>query len=103
MHLLGNRSPRQPHSPPARPDPLAGLIETVAEADEGVGENRVTHLVLSRKAREGVVLVIKGTTVRVVAERFEPGKVALGVWAPRDVAVHREEVYQAIAGREPAA
>jgi carbon storage regulator len=53
-------------------------------------------LVLSRKKNESIV--IKGDiTITVVEIRGD--KVRLGIVAPKDVAVHREEVWEAIHGK----
>jgi carbon storage regulator len=55
-------------------------------------------LVLSRKKNESVVL---GTDVVVTVIEVRGDKVRLGIVAPKDVPVHREEVYEAIHGRKP--
>jgi carbon storage regulator len=56
-------------------------------------------LVLSRKCGEGIVIG-DGITVAVLAT--EGGRVKLGIVAPAEIPVHREEVYQRI-GDCPAA
>ncbi len=53
-------------------------------------------LVLSRK--HGESLVIRDDIIITVVE-IRGDKVRLGVVAPRDVSVHRQEVYEAIHGR----
>ena len=50
-------------------------------------------LVLSRKVDQVVVI---GGNVRVMVVEVRGDKVRLGIDAPRDVPVHREEVYEAI-------
>jgi len=50
-------------------------------------------LILSRKAGEKIVIG-DGITIEVVDVRSD--RVRLGISAPKDVPVHREEVYQAI-------
>ncbi len=50
-------------------------------------------LVLSRKENEGIVIG-DGIVVRVMG--IEDGRVRLGIEAPREVSIHREEVYEAI-------
>jgi carbon storage regulator len=50
-------------------------------------------LVLSRKENEGIVIG-EGIVVRVMG--IEDGRVRLGIEAPREVPVHREEVFEAI-------
>jgi len=52
-------------------------------------------LVLSRKKNESIV--IAGDIVITVVE-VRGDKVRLGIVAPKDVPVHREEVYEAIHG-----
>ena len=49
-------------------------------------------LVLTRKVGESIRI----GDVKVVVERIRDDKVRLGVEAPLDIPVHREEVYQAI-------
>lgn len=55
-------------------------------------------LVLSRKKNESIV-INNDIVITVVEVRGD--KVRLGIVAPRDVAVHREEVYEAIHGAKP--
>lgn len=50
-------------------------------------------LVLSRAVDEAIVI---GADVRVTVTRISGDKVRLGIEAPREVTVHREEVYNAI-------
>ena len=54
-------------------------------------------LVLSRKKNESIV-INDNITVTVVEIRGD--KVRLGIVAPKDVPVHRQEVYDAIHGKE---
>ncbi|MGL4422156.1 MAG: carbon storage regulator CsrA [Gemmataceae bacterium] len=56
-------------------------------------------LVLSRKKNE--TIIINNDIVITVVE-IRGDKVRLGIVAPKDVSVHREEVYQAIHGGTPA-
>ena len=55
-------------------------------------------LVLSRKKNESIV-INNDITVTVVEIRGD--KVRLGIVAPKDVPVHRQEVYDAIHGKDP--
>lgn len=55
-------------------------------------------LVLSRKKNESIV-INNDITVTVVEIRGD--KVRLGIVAPREVPVHRQEVYDAIHGQPP--
>ena len=59
--------------------------------------------VLSRKKNESVVLGPPGQAlaVEVVVVEIRGDKVRLGIVAPKDVPVHREEVYEAIHGTKP--
>ena len=55
-------------------------------------------LVLSRKKNESIV-INNDVVITVIEVRGD--KVRLGIVAPKDVAVHREEVYEAIHGATP--
>ncbi|MCA9063449.1 MAG: carbon storage regulator CsrA [Planctomycetaceae bacterium] len=50
-------------------------------------------LVLSRKKDEKIVI---GDSIVLMVIEIRGDKVRLGIEAPRDVSVHREEVYEAI-------
>lgn len=50
-------------------------------------------LVLSRKKDEKIII---GDNVAIMVVDIQGDKVRLGIEAPREVSVHREEVYQAI-------
>ncbi|EMI40998.1 MULTISPECIES: carbon storage regulator CsrA [Pirellulaceae] len=50
-------------------------------------------LVLSRKKNESIVI---NNDIRIVVVEIRGDKVRLGVEAPREVPVHRHEVYEAI-------
>ena len=53
-------------------------------------------LVLTRKSNEDVVILLGGRKVRIRVLDAANGRVRLGIDAPRDVAVHREEVWNCI-------
>jgi carbon storage regulator len=57
-------------------------------------------LVLSRKKNESIVI---NNDVVITIVEIRGDKVRLGIVAPKDVPVHREEVYEAIHGAKPAA
>lgn len=50
-------------------------------------------LVLSRKQNDKIII---GDTITLMVVSIQGDKVRLGIEAPRDVSIHREEVYQAI-------
>ncbi len=50
-------------------------------------------LVLSRKKDEKIII---GDNIEIMVVEIQGDKVRLGIDAPREVTVHREEVYQAI-------
>jgi len=56
-------------------------------------------LVLSRKENEQIIIGDSQISVTVVEIRGD--KVRLGIEAPKDISVHRKEVYDAIKRREP--
>ncbi|MFN7811928.1 MAG: carbon storage regulator CsrA [Planctomycetia bacterium] len=55
-------------------------------------------LVLSRKKDESIVI---NDNITIVVVEIRGDKVRLGVEAPKDVPVHRREVFEAIARGEP--
>lgn len=54
-------------------------------------------LVLSRKKDEKIVI---GDNISIMVVEIRGDKVRLGIDAPRDVSVHRREVYEAIKRKE---
>ena len=57
-------------------------------------------LVLSRKKNEAIVI---NSDIVITIVEIRGDKVRLGIVAPKDVPVHREEVYEAIHGHKPEA
>jgi carbon storage regulator len=55
-------------------------------------------LVLSRKKDERIII---GDQITIMVIEIRGDKVRLGIQAPRDVSVHREEVYDAIQREQP--
>ncbi len=55
-------------------------------------------LVLSRKKDESIVI---NNDIVITIVEIRGDKVRLGIVAPKDVAVHREEIYEAIHGHKP--
>jgi carbon storage regulator len=56
-------------------------------------------LILTRKEGESLRL---GDDIKITVVSVKGGHVRLGVEAPRDVAVHREEIYERIANEDAA-
>jgi carbon storage regulator len=54
-------------------------------------------LVLSRKKNESIVI---NNDITIVVVEIRGDKIRLGIEAPKDVPVHRREVYDAIKSRE---
>jgi carbon storage regulator len=55
-------------------------------------------LVLSRKKNESIVI---NNDIIVTVVEIRGDKVRLGIVAPKEVPVHRQEIYEAIHGKEP--
>lgn len=53
-------------------------------------------LALTRRAGERLVVVANDIEVWITAVQCHDGRVRLGIEAPSEVAVHREEVYRAL-------
>jgi carbon storage regulator len=58
-----------------------------------LGLKEVFMLVLSRQSDETIII---GDNIRVTIVEVRGDKVRIGIDAPRDVAVHRQEIYDAI-------
>ncbi|MCA9078364.1 MAG: carbon storage regulator CsrA [Planctomycetaceae bacterium] len=56
-------------------------------------------LVLSRKKNESIVI---DDQIKITVVEIRGDKVRLGIEAPREVPIHRNEVYEAIHGQEDA-
>ena len=54
-------------------------------------------LVLSRKAEESMYI---GDDIKITVLDIRGGQVRIGITAPQDIKIHREEVYQRIAQEE---
>lgn len=55
-------------------------------------------LVLSRKKNESIV--INHNTIKITVVEIRGDKVRLGIEAPREIDVHRQEVYEQIHGKK---
>ena len=51
-------------------------------------------LVLSRLEQEGIQLSLGGKTVRILVVRIDRNKVRLGIEAPQDVSIARDELLE---------
>jgi carbon storage regulator len=61
-------------------------------------EGYTPMLVLSRKKNESIVI---NNDILITVVEIRGDKVRLGIVAPKDVPVHRQEVYEAIHGHRP--
>ncbi|MCT4663305.1 MAG: carbon storage regulator CsrA [Tissierellales bacterium] len=50
-------------------------------------------LVLSRKKNESIMI---GKDIEIVVSEIEDGKVKLGIKAPKDIEIHRKEIFEEI-------
>lgn len=57
-------------------------------------------LILSRKKNESIMI---GKDIELVVVELEDGKVKLGIKAPRDVEIHRKEIFEEIQAENKAA
>ncbi len=55
-------------------------------------------LVLSRKVNQRIKI---GEDITIVIVQLDRDQVKIGIEAPREIGVHREEVYQRIQGSQP--
>lgn len=63
--------------------------------DKGRGERNV--LILTRKVGESIMI---GDSVEVKVLGLRAGQIKLGIEAPKDLKVHREEIYERIRAEE---
>jgi carbon storage regulator len=77
---------------PAEFPPTSGRHPGSASAR---AEKDALMLVLSRKNNESIVI---NNNIKVTVVEIRGDKVRLGIVAPRDIPVHREEVFEAIRG-----
>jgi carbon storage regulator CsrA len=64
-----------------------------SRAKHGAKPRRAAMLVLSRKTNQSIMI---GDAIRVIVVGFDGDQVKLGIEAPRDVPVHRFEIFQEI-------
>jgi len=63
------------------------------DAEPGDNTEDKTMLILQRKVGESVLI---GREIEILVVDLEGGKVRLGITAPLEVSVHREEIFRAI-------
>src|SRR5437588_10943959 len=81
------------------PGPLRARIVRILQVGPKTSEGYTAMLVLSRKKNESIVI---NNDVIVTVVEIRGDKVRLGIVAPKEVPVHRQEVYDAIHGKVPA-
>jgi carbon storage regulator len=67
------------------------MIESESPVDEYTGEPPM--LVVTRRPKEAVVI---GDDIMVVVLGVKGNEVRIGIRAPREVSVHREEIYERV-------
>lgn len=77
-----------------------GFCEGENQGSSGKRAKERTMLVLSRKKNESIVI---NDDITIVVVEIRGDKVRLGVEAPKEVPVHRREVFDAIHRNEPLA
>ena len=68
-------------------------FETASRMEPSVAKEWIEMLVLSRKKNESIVI---NDNINIVVVEIRGDKVRLGVEAPKEIPVHRREVYEAI-------
>lgn len=68
-------------------------FETASRMEPSVAKEWLEMLVLSRKKNESIVI---NDNINIVVVEIRGDKVRLGVEAPKEIPVHRREVYEAI-------
>ena len=60
-------------------------------------QNRLSMNIVTVPFEEPLILSVNGETIQIIAfKTLEHGNIKFGVEAPRSVAVHREEIFNAI-------
>jgi carbon storage regulator len=72
---------------------LAKLLNCHPDKADSLLRRRTIMLVLSRQSDEAIII---GDNIRVTIVEVRGDKVRIGIDAPRDVTVHRQEIYDAI-------
>jgi carbon storage regulator len=94
---MGQNSLASPCQPPDRKLLPHEVLDWNRESETVMGDRSITKewnmLVLSRKKNESIVI---NDDITIVVVEIRGDKVRLGVEAPKEVPVHRREVYDAI-------
>jgi len=72
---------------------LVNLVNSCRNQVDSVTHKEDFMLVLSRQSDETIII---GDNIRITIVEVRGDKVRIGIDAPRDVAVHRQEIYDAI-------
>ena len=80
-------------SKPRSAPPQTKLVISCRQVVDSVLHKEKFMLVLSRQSDETIII---GDNIRVTIVEVRGDKVRIGIDAPRDVAVHRQEIYDAI-------
>jgi carbon storage regulator len=94
MSLIISVLPKRYRIPYASRAYLWAQARESSRSKYGAQLGRASMLVLSRKINQSIMI---GSAVRVIVVGFEGDQVKLGIEAPRDVPVHRFEIFQEIA------
>src|SRR5437899_11715669 len=79
--------------------PCSGFVLSASlQVGPKISEGYTAMLVLSRKKNESIVI---NNDILITVVEIRGDKVRLGIVAPKDVPVHRQEVYEAIHGHRP--
>lgn len=80
------------------PAPMRVPAVRILQVGPKTSEGYTAMLVLSRKKNESIVI---NNDIVITVVEIRGDKVRLGIVAPKDVPVHRQEVYEAIHGHRP--
>src|SRR6476646_3131467 len=80
------------------PAPGGFVLSASLQVGPKTSEGYTAMLVLSRKKNESIVI---NNDIIITVVEIRGDKVRLGIVAPKDVPVHRQEVYEAIHGHRP--
>jgi carbon storage regulator len=76
---------------------LRGTSDALCRRDLPWHDEESAMLVLTRKTNESIII---GEDIVLTVIEIRSGNVRLGIKAPKEVSVHRREIYEAIKSRE---